>query len=208
MSRRELVSKVKEFFSEKVLIFSSPGIASVVLFTAHATTVLSVVKDEEEDIDFSKLAKTIRKEVSDIPKQKAVYSKRIDYQTANLDVSPTVNTFLSAITPKFNHSLSGVLIGNIITSVLSSRATNLQVSLGLLANKKNLFNIFSIMVSAVLQMKFEGSRCLLLLKLRRNIVTKFPRQKVDLFKLSLTCSLSVSDLETQSSSKSSRFGSS
>ena len=63
MSRRELVSKVKEFFSEKVLIFSSPGIASVVFFTAHATTVLSVVKDEE-DIYFSKQAKMIRKEVS------------------------------------------------------------------------------------------------------------------------------------------------
>ena len=47
VSLRELMSKVKEFFSEKVLIFSSPGIASVRLFTAHATTVLSVVKDEE-----------------------------------------------------------------------------------------------------------------------------------------------------------------
>ena len=103
---------MSKFFSEKVLIFSSPGIASVVLFTAHATTVLSVVKDEEEDIDFSKLAKTIRKEVSDIPKQKAVYSKRMDYETANFDVSPTVNAFLSAITPKFNHSLSGVLKHN------------------------------------------------------------------------------------------------
>ena len=63
VTRRELVSKVKEYFGEKVLIFSSPGIASIVLFAAHATTVLSVVKDEEEDIDLSKLAKTIRKEV-------------------------------------------------------------------------------------------------------------------------------------------------
>lgn len=142
VSRRELVSKVKEFFGEKVLVFSSPGIANVILFTAHATTVLSVVKDEEEDIDMSKLAKTIRKEIDDIPKQKNVYRKRIDYETANMDVSPSVNALLSAITPKFNNSLAGVVIGNIITSVVSSRATNLQISLALLANKSKLIQHF------------------------------------------------------------------
>ena len=83
MTRSELVSKVKEFFGEKVL-FSSPGIASIVLFAAHATTVLSVVKDEEEDIDLSKLAKRIRKEVSGIPKQKLCTEKELNMKPQTL----------------------------------------------------------------------------------------------------------------------------
>ena len=84
MTRRKLVSKVKQFFGEKELIFSSPGIASIVLFAAHATTVLSVVKDEEEDIDLSKLAKRIRKEVSGIPKQKMCTEKELTMKPPTL----------------------------------------------------------------------------------------------------------------------------
>ena len=73
-----------------------------------------------------------------IPKHKTVYKKRIDFLTANIDVSPTINDLLKAISPKFQNSLSDVLIGNIITSVVSNRTTSLQVALGLLANKNKL----------------------------------------------------------------------
>ena len=54
------------------MVLRSPGIASVVIFTTHGSSVLSVVKYDDKDVDISKLAKTIRKEVSEIPVQNNV----------------------------------------------------------------------------------------------------------------------------------------
>ena len=57
ISRRELMAKVKEHFGEKVIVLTSPGIASIIMFTVHASSVLTVVRDDDEYIDFSNLAK-------------------------------------------------------------------------------------------------------------------------------------------------------
>ena len=137
VSRRELMIKIKEYYGEKVLVLTSPGIANIIMFTAHASSFLNVVKDDDEDIDLENLAKVVRKEINALPKQRAVYKKRIKLQTAINDVSPTIMDMLKAISPKFDSSLSGALIGNIITSIVSNQTTTLQVALGLLANKKS-----------------------------------------------------------------------
>jgi hypothetical protein len=49
LSRKQLVTKIKEHFGEKVLILTSPGIASIVVFRAQASSVLNVVKDDDGD---------------------------------------------------------------------------------------------------------------------------------------------------------------
>ena len=141
-SRRDLISKVREHFGEKVLILSSPGIASIIIFRTNASSLLNVVKDDSEEVDLIHFAKTVKSEIKALPVQKTVYQKRVSFQTANNDVSSTVNAMLKAISPKFHNSLSGALIGNIITSVVSNRTTTLQVALGLLANKQKLIQRF------------------------------------------------------------------
>jgi hypothetical protein len=78
-----------------------------------------------------------------LPKQTKTYKKRIDFEVANSDVSPAINDLLYAISPKFKNSLCGVLIGNMITSIVSNQTTTLQVSLGLLANKYKLIQHLS-----------------------------------------------------------------
>ena len=103
LSRKQLMSKLKEYFGEKVLILTSPGIANIVVFRTQASTVLNVVKDDvaDEDIEIDILARKVRKEVKEIPKQKKVYKKHIDFNVANADVCPAINDFLYAISPKF-----------------------------------------------------------------------------------------------------------
>ena len=142
LSRKQLLIEIRQYFGENVLVLSSPGIASIIIFRKQASSLLNVVKDDDDDIDFEYLGKLVRKEIDAISKQKVVFNRQIDFQIANDDVSPTINAMLKSISPKFEKSLPGVLIGNIITSVVSNRATSLQVDLGLLANKKKLVQHF------------------------------------------------------------------
>ena len=54
------------------------------------------------------------------------------HHKANEDVSSTLQVLLSAISQKFDQSLPALLIGNIITSIVSHSPTDLQISLAVL----------------------------------------------------------------------------
>ena len=54
------------------------------------------------------------------------------HHKVNEDVSSTLQVLLSAISQKFDQSLPVLLIGNIITSIVSHSPTDLQISLAVL----------------------------------------------------------------------------
>ena len=57
--------------------------------------------------------------------------------TEKQDVSPTLTRLLKTISKNFaNDSLAAILIGNIITSRVANRTTNLLVALGLMVREK------------------------------------------------------------------------
>jgi hypothetical protein len=94
---------------------------------------------EEEDADVEKVAAVIRKEALSIPFKKDLYNTHIDNASAKEDVSPTLLKLLSCISNKFtNDSLSALLFGNMITSQVANRPTDLLISLCIMVREKKL----------------------------------------------------------------------
>ena len=74
---------------------------------------------------------------------KGSYNSYIDLETAMESTSDTLQELLEYISPKFQNSLYGALIGNIITSIVQDCSTPLMLSLGnLVRNSKMLLNHF------------------------------------------------------------------
>ena len=49
ISRRELLTNLKDTFADEITISSSPGIASIVMFSRHAKSILRIDKDDDAD---------------------------------------------------------------------------------------------------------------------------------------------------------------
>ncbi len=91
---------------------------------------------------FIVLQKKIVSEIQNIKYYKDEYQSNIDLTSCKQDVSPTLAKLLSYyISTKLSeNTLSSVLIGNIITGLVSNRYTSLQVSLAILVQEKQLVN--------------------------------------------------------------------
>ena len=133
---RKLKEKIKD-----LVILSAQGYQKVVMFQDNARATLKVMRDEEEedDIDTSLyiIVKKIKAEIRDIEHEKDRYQRRISKSIASESVSETLQMLLQKLSPSLDaDSLTSILIGNMVTSVLRSRATPLQIALGVLIHKK------------------------------------------------------------------------
>ena len=101
------------------------------------TTVLNLLKvpeDDQEETSIENLSKKIVNEVKDI-------RIRITEEDMSTYVSPTLMDLLAAMTNNLKNTLPALLIGNIVTSALFSKPTNLQIALGnLLRDHKSTVN--------------------------------------------------------------------
>ena len=137
ISRKTLFNKLSEHFRETVVILSSPGFANVMGFRKELGKSLNLVKNTDDDLEqaVNTVASQISLECLAHKKKRDRYNINIDKQLANESVSDTVALLLTKISNKFNDSLSQVLIGNIITSVVCCQPTDLQVALGILMRR-------------------------------------------------------------------------
>ena len=144
LSRRALLLQIKEHFSDEIAVLSSPGLASTVVFNNDATTVLNLLKvpeDDQEETSIENLSKKIVSEVKEIKFDCSHYDIRITEEDMSTYVSPTLMDLLAAMTDNLKNTLPALLIGNIVTSALSSKPTNLQIALGnLLSDHKSIVN--------------------------------------------------------------------
>ncbi|KAJ8018705.1 hypothetical protein HOLleu_43161 [Holothuria leucospilota] len=134
-TRRLLISKLSEHYKEELLVLSSPGIATILAFKSHASKALHVISDfEDDDSDFAvtKVTKKIYQEVGEMTPDRDKYCTRLNHETASANVSSTVLNLLARLSPKLDNSLPALLIGNIITAVLTNYPTQLQIALGVL----------------------------------------------------------------------------
>ncbi len=70
VTHRKLIQQVSDYFGSDLLVLSSPGISSIIMFQAKASTVLKVCTDhEDDDINFelNKIKKRIVQEVQALP---------------------------------------------------------------------------------------------------------------------------------------------
>ncbi|KAI4803777.1 hypothetical protein KUCAC02_025425 [Chaenocephalus aceratus] len=135
LNRRELVDNLCCHFAGELLVLSSPGYANIVAFHNEAALLLKIVKqDDVDDIDNSigKVAKQVIKDCKVIGLDKAKYRLDIDKVQAEEAVSSTLLTLLASISPKLHNTLPALMVGNIVTSVLKSQPTDLQIALGVL----------------------------------------------------------------------------
>ena len=59
-------------------MLSSPGLADVLVFWKHASSIMKIVESDDQPTDVSKAAKCIRKEISNLVLNKDEYEQRID----------------------------------------------------------------------------------------------------------------------------------
>ena len=98
-------------------------------------------EDDTQDLLIGKLAKIICDEVKQIDHDQSQYDIRITKEDMSTSVSQTVMDLLAALTDNLKDTFPALLIANIITSVLSSKPTNLQIALGnLIRDSKSLIN--------------------------------------------------------------------
>ena len=134
LSRRFLVTRLLQHFGDSLVALSSPGIATILVFQSGAAKVLRIIPDQDDDTDIAiaKLKKKICQEVNGISLDRHNYSAHLDYDNASKCASNTVLSLLSCLSPKLDNTLPAILIGNIITSILTNHSTQLQISLAVL----------------------------------------------------------------------------
>ena len=60
-SRVRLIKYVSEYFGDDLVVLSSPGIASIILFCSTASIVLKLVDEEDDDLDVKSPRRSRRK---------------------------------------------------------------------------------------------------------------------------------------------------
>ena len=147
LSQRAIVPKLVDHFGDSMLVLTSPGVASVIAFRGKASNVLRLVPDNDEDetnIALDTVTQKICAEKKILKPDSEQYYTTVDYNIAQECVSDTVMDLLGHLSPKLDkNTLPGLMIGNIITSVMKNSATHLQICLAnLLKDSKELINSF------------------------------------------------------------------
>ena len=66
LTRKKLVEKLVNDFSNDLILLSSPGLANVLVFRKHASTIMKITESDDDEIEVKRLAKRIRKEILDM----------------------------------------------------------------------------------------------------------------------------------------------
>ena len=109
----------------------------ILLFKQKAASLFKVQEEQEEEIYVRAIAKQIITEIRGIPYNKDTYKTRIDAKLAKEEVSPTLAKLLSNVSADLTEdSLPAILIGNMITSRVAKRKTDLLVDLAVMIYNK------------------------------------------------------------------------
>ena len=140
LSRQGMVAKLANEFGKDLVILSSPGLANILVFRTHAAGIVKLCQDDNENSqDVSKVAKCIREEIKDISIVKGRYAKRISKSSASKHISDSLKALLREIPDDLSEDkLPAILIGNIVTSIVSKKPSDLLINLGILVRDKKL----------------------------------------------------------------------
>ena len=106
----------------EIYIFKSPGIAAMIMHQSKAVSIF-------------KLSYSFEGEDNNLEKYHPL-DKESSFDTC----SQTLMDLLSLISPKLNKTLPASLIGNMVTSTCTSRASMVQVALGLLFRERRIID--------------------------------------------------------------------
>ena len=124
---------------------------------------LRIEELDEDDKSIEVVAKQIVKECKGLCKDRTVYNARIDQSIAAAESSSTLLTLLSNMSDKFQFTLPALLIGNIVTNILTNRPTSMQIALGVQLREKSKiesFYYFGVTCSYDEVLRFKASAAL------------------------------------------------
>ncbi len=130
-------------FGGDLIVLSSKGYANIVFFKSKAANVVRLVSADEDGADdyaIKRIGKQVASESIELELDKNSYQTRITRDIADQIISPTLLKVLSSISPKLCSTLPALMIGNIISSVVTDRPTTLQISLGVLLRDKRVLD--------------------------------------------------------------------
>ena len=125
LSRRQLIAKIVEKFGGDMITLSSPGVASLLVFTSSASNALHTMPDSTDDQmneAIEKVAKQIKTEINNIEADRINYYSHIDRDICSAFQSNTLGDVLSEVSQKLKQSLPALLIGNIVKSEPEAKA--------------------------------------------------------------------------------------
>ena len=141
LSRRTLTSKLAEIIGADLLVLTGNGVASLVLFRSKASALLHLVATDTEDDDelaMDRIGKKIAEESKQLCRNSNEYETRITVDIAQQSVSSTLLSLLKKISSNLDNTPASALIGNIVTNVVSTQPTTLQIDLSVLISRKTL----------------------------------------------------------------------
>lgn len=137
LSRKNLISNLFSHFGHDLLKLSGAGVANIFVFRSEAPHLLKLT-DASDEIDMTVIAKTIKNECCAKTANRDTYHTRLTEEDVTNACSDTILRLLAELSPKLDNTLTALLIGNIITSVLTNRPTMLQITLGTIIRDKSL----------------------------------------------------------------------
>ena len=139
LTRKALVDLLIKDFSNDLILLSSPGLANLLVFRKHASTIMKITESDDDPIDMKRIANQIKKEILDMEMPNDRYHRRINKSIAKESVSETLTNLLSKISEDLSgNELPSILIGNIITSIVRKKPTTLNIDLAIKVQKKEL----------------------------------------------------------------------
>jgi hypothetical protein len=135
LSRRTLFESVKSYFGDEVTTLHGAGIATLLVFKHHVMKTLKISKDSDDDMNecLKKVGKAIKEECIQAKQGFDEYSIHIDKFSAAECTRDILTALLSNVHSKLQpYSLPSLLIGNIVSCVVTSQPTPLQIALGVL----------------------------------------------------------------------------
>ena len=136
LQRRQFMNTITDILENEYVVLSVHSYASIFIHKSSASHLIKLSKDEDTD-DIQRAVKTIAStivnECSENVPAKDCYKTRLTNDIASAPVSGTLSCVLHNISKKLDEdSLPSIMIGNIITSIVTNIYTPLQMALGVL----------------------------------------------------------------------------
>ncbi len=140
--RKAILANLQKHFTDNLIVFSAPGLSSLLVFRDTDPSVFKVLDDNDDDGMIQNISKAILKECKHLVHNKDECTIRVDKQTGIDFVSATLMSLLESLSDDSRFKLPSITIGNIITSAVTNQPTPFQVGLGITLGKKSLIQQF------------------------------------------------------------------
>ena len=92
--RKTVFAKLQKHFDDKSVVFSAPGLSSLLVFRDTVPNVFKLVDDNDDDGMIQNISKAIHREYKNLVHDKNKYTIRVDKQTGINSVSATLISLL------------------------------------------------------------------------------------------------------------------